>query len=88
MEGGVQESGQSATKDLHQTLVTRLVVLFRACTMKEGFKFWVVGKKLISFRSKSTCKSDPSFLVHRVFFPTTELATVLGMILFRVSGFS
>jgi hypothetical protein len=51
--------------------VTRLVVIFHACTVKEGFKFWVVGKKVISFRSKSACKSDPSLLVRRVFFPTT-----------------
>jgi hypothetical protein len=45
VEGAAQASGQSATEDLHRTSVTRLVVLFHACTVKEGFKFWVVGKK-------------------------------------------
>jgi hypothetical protein len=35
--------------------------------MKKVFKSWVVGKKVVSIRSKSACKSDPSFLVHRVF---------------------
>jgi hypothetical protein len=40
--------------------------------MKEGFKFWVVGLKVISLQSKSACKYDPSFLVRRVFFPTTR----------------
>jgi hypothetical protein len=43
VEGAVQASGQSATEDLHQTSVTRLVVPFHACIVKEGFKFWVVG---------------------------------------------
>jgi hypothetical protein len=43
LEGTEQASGQSATKDLHQTSVKRLVVPFHACIMKEGFKFWVVG---------------------------------------------
>jgi hypothetical protein len=87
MEGAAQASNQSATKDLHRTLVIRLVVLFHAFTVKKGFKSWVVGKKVVSIRSKSACKSDPSLLVRRVFFPTTELATVLGKILFRVPGF-
>ena len=87
MEGVAQESNQSAMEDLHRTPVIRLVVLFHAFTVKKGFKSWVVGKKLVSIRSKSTCKSDPSLLVHRVFFPTTELVTILGRILFRVSGF-
>jgi hypothetical protein len=40
--------------------------------VKKGFKSWVVGKKVVSIRSKSACKSDPSLLVRRVFFPTTE----------------
>jgi hypothetical protein len=43
MEGAAQESGQSAMEDLHQTPVTRLVVLFHVCIVKEGFNFWVVG---------------------------------------------
>ena len=53
---------------------------FHAFTEKKGFKSWDVGKKVVSIRSKSACKSDPSLLVHRVFFPTTELATPLGII--------
>jgi hypothetical protein len=87
VEGAVQTSGQSAMEDLHRTAVKSLVVLFHAVTVKEGFKSWVVGKKVFSFRSKSACKSDPGLLVRRVFFPTTELATPLGRILFRISGF-
>jgi hypothetical protein len=87
VEGAAQASDQSAIEDLHQMLLIRLVILFHAFTVKEGFKYWVVGKKVVSFRSKSAWKSDPSLLVCRVFFPTTELATVLGRILFRVSGF-
>jgi hypothetical protein len=43
VEGAVQASGQSATEDLHRTPVTRLVVFFHVCNVKEGFKFWVVG---------------------------------------------
>jgi hypothetical protein len=38
---------------------------------EKGFKSWVVGKKVVSVWSKSACKSDPSLLVRRVFFPTT-----------------
>jgi hypothetical protein len=72
----VQASGQRAMEDLHQTLVTRLVVPFHACTVKEGFKFWVVGLKLISLWSKSACKSDPSLLVRRVIFPTTIVKVI------------
>jgi hypothetical protein len=87
MEGATQASNRRETKDLHRTPVIRLVVLFHAFTMKKGFKSWVVGKKVVSIRSKYACKSDPSLLVRRVFFPTTELATVLGRILFRVPGF-
>jgi hypothetical protein len=71
MEGAVQASNQRTKEDLHRTSVIRLVVLFHAFTMKEGFKSWVVGKKVVSFRSKSACKSDPSLLVRRMFFPTT-----------------
>ena len=87
MEGAAQERNRRATEDLHRTPVIRLVVLFHAFTVKEGFKSWVVGKKVVSFRSKFACKSDPSLLVRRVFFPKTELATVLRRILFRVPGF-
>jgi hypothetical protein len=87
VEGAAQESNRIATEDLHRMPVIRLVVLFHAFTVKMGFKYWVVGKKVVSFRSKSACKSDPSLLVRRVFFPTTELETILGRILFRVSGF-
>jgi hypothetical protein len=87
VEGAAQESDQSAIEDLHRTLLIRLVILFHAFTVKEGFKSWVVGKKVVSFRSKSAWKCDPSLLVYRVVFPTTELATVLGRILFRVSRF-
>jgi hypothetical protein len=43
LEGAAQVSGQSATEDIHQTSVKRLVVSFHACIVKEGFKFWVVG---------------------------------------------
>ena len=71
VEGATQACNRRAMEDLHRTSVTRLVVLFHACTVKEGFKSWVVGKKVISFRSKYACKSDPSLLVRRVFFPTT-----------------
>ena len=71
MEGAAQASNKRGTEDLHQTLVMRLVVLFHAFTVKEGFKSWVVGKKVVSIRSKSACKSDPSLLVRRVFFPKT-----------------
>jgi hypothetical protein len=71
VEGETQESNQSAMKDLHRTPVIRLVVLFHAFTVKKGFKSWVVGKKVVSIQSKSACKSDPSLLVCRVFFPTT-----------------
>jgi hypothetical protein len=87
VEGAAQASNRRATEDLHRTSVIRLVVLFHAFTVKEGFKSWVVGKKVVSFRSKSACKSDPSLLVRRVFFPTIELVTILRRILFRVSGF-
>jgi hypothetical protein len=87
MEGAVQVSNQRATEDLHRTPVISLVVLFHAFTVKKGFKSWVVGKKVVSIRSKSACKSDPSLLVCRVFLPTTELETVLGRVLFRVPGF-
>jgi hypothetical protein len=83
----MQASNRRAMEDLHRTLVIRLVVLFHAFTVKQGFKSWVVGKKVVSIWLKSTSKSDPSLLVRRVFFPTTELATVLGRILFRVPGF-
>jgi hypothetical protein len=71
VEGALQASNRRETKDLHRTSIIRLVVLFHAFTVKEGFKSWVVGKKVISFWSKSTCKFDPSLLVRRVFFPTT-----------------
>jgi hypothetical protein len=71
VEGVAQASNQRATEDLHRTPVIRLVVLFHAFTMKKGFKSWVVGKQVVSIRPKSTCKYDPSLLVHRVFFPTT-----------------
>jgi hypothetical protein len=77
VEGAAQASNRRATEDLHRTPVIRLVVLFHAFTVKEGFKSWVVSKKVVSFRSKSACKSNPSLLVCRVFFPTTELATPL-----------
>ena len=87
MEGAAQESNRRETKDIHRMPVIRLVVLFHAFTVKEGFKSWVVGEKVVSFWSKSACKSDPSLLVCRVFFPTTELVTVPGRILFRVSRF-
>ena len=87
MEGAAQESNQSATEDLHRMPVIRLVVLFHAFTVKKGFKSWVVGKKVVSIQSKSACKSDPILLVRRVFFPTIELVTILGTILFRVPGF-
>jgi hypothetical protein len=43
VEGAAQASGHSATEDLHRMSVTRLVVLFHVCIVKEGFKFWVVG---------------------------------------------
>jgi hypothetical protein len=87
VEGAAQASNRRAMEDLHRTSVIRLVFLFHAFTMKKGFKYWFVGKKVVSTRSKSACKSDPSLLVCRVFFPTTELATILGRIHFRVSGF-
>jgi hypothetical protein len=87
VEGAAQASGQSATEDLHQTPVKRLV--FSSCIYCErGVLILGCRLKVIYFRSKSACKSDPSLLVRRVFFPTTELATILGKILFRVSGFS
>jgi hypothetical protein len=38
-----QKTDKSAMEDLHQTSVTRLVVPFHVCIVKEGFKFWVVG---------------------------------------------
>jgi hypothetical protein len=71
VEGAAQASNQRETEYLHRTLVIRLVVLFHAFTVKKGFKYWVVGKKVVSIRSKSAWKSDPSLLFHRVFFPTT-----------------
>jgi hypothetical protein len=71
VEGAAQASNRRAMEDLHRMLVIRLVVLFHAFTMKKGFKSWVVGKKVVSIQSKSACKSDPSLLVRRVFFPTT-----------------
>ena len=87
MEGVAQASNRREIEDLHRTSAIRLVVIFHAFTVKKGFKSWVVGKKVVSIRSKSACKFDPSLLVRRVFFPTTELATILGRILFRVLGF-
>jgi hypothetical protein len=63
------------------------VVLFLAFTEKEGFKSWDVGKKVVSILSNLHATSYPNLLVHRVFFPTTKLETVLGRILFRVPGF-
>ena len=71
MEEAVQVSNQRETEDLHRTSVIRLVVLFHAFIVEKGFKSWVVGKQVVSIRSKSACKSDPSLLVSRVFFPTT-----------------
>jgi hypothetical protein len=53
LEGAEQASGQSAMENLHQTSVKGLLVPFHACIMKEGFKFWVVGKKVISFTVKN-----------------------------------
>jgi hypothetical protein len=43
VEGAAQAIGQSAMEDLHRAPVKRLVVPFHAGTVKEGFKFWVVG---------------------------------------------
>jgi hypothetical protein len=63
------------------------VVIFHAFTEKKGFKYWDVGKKVVSIQSNMHAKYDPNLLVRRVFFPTTELATILGRILFRVPGF-
>ena len=77
MEGAVQASNRRATEDLHRTPVIRLVVLFHAFTVKKGFKYWVVGKKVVSIRSKSACKSDPSLLVRRVIFPTTSSSPII-----------
>jgi hypothetical protein len=73
VEGAAQESNRRAMKDLHRTPVIRLEVLFHAFTVKKGFKAWVVGKKIVSILSKSACKSDPSLLVCRVFFPKIVL---------------
>ena len=84
MEGAAQASGQSTTEDLHRTLVIRLLVLFHAFIVKEGFKYWVVGKKVVSFRSKSACTFDPSLLVRRVFFPTTNIIMLVVMVLVHV----
>ena len=72
MEGVAQASNRREMVDLHQTPIIMLVVLFHAFTVKKGFKSWVVGKKVVSIRSKSACKSDPSLLDRRVFFPTTR----------------
>jgi hypothetical protein len=71
LEGAAQVSGQSATEDLHQTSVKRLVVPFHACVLKEGFKFWGGRLKGYFFKVK-TCKSDPSLLVRRVLFPNNK----------------